>query len=61
MLGYMEFKEILRWEVQKVVEEEVCFRTEKKNNWHEKEVLTVRMEGINLIPAIHLQDLYEEF
>lgn len=61
MLGYMEFKEILRWEVQKVVEEEVCFRTEKKNNQHEKEMLTVRMEGTNIIPAIHLQDLYEEF
>ena len=61
MLGYEEFKKVLRQEVQKFMKEEVYVQTVKKNNEQGKETLSFRAKEFNLIPSIHLKDLFEEF
>lgn len=62
-LGYSEFKEELKKRVEEKVGEgvKVNFSTSVKNNQTEKEVLIFREEGINMMPMIHLNDLYQEY
>lgn len=62
-MGYEEFKQELKERVQQIVGEqiEVYFCTVEKNNQYLKEAMSFREEGVNTMPMIHLQDLYEEY
>lgn len=62
-LGYSEFKEELKKRVEEKVGAgvEVYFSTSVKNNQTERETLAFKEEKINMMPMIHLKDLYEEY
>ena len=62
-MRYEEFKMELKERVEKSMKTgiKVKLDTIKKNNRSEMEVLTFYESGINMMPAIHLDELYEEY
>lgn len=62
-MNYKEFKETLKVNLEKHLAPhiEVYFDIVEKNNSTRKEVVTFLENGVNMMPAIHLKELYDDF
>ena len=62
-MDYEQFKEALKEDLEKQLGSrvEVYFHMIEKNNNSRKEAVTFRENGINMMPAIHLKELYEQY
>lgn len=62
-MNYHKFKETLKTELQSRINEKesVSLKTLKKNNGKIKDCISIEEKGVNLIPQIHIQELYEDY
>lgn len=60
-MNYEEFKKNLLRKIKERLNIEVLVTQLEKNNQVKKEALTFREAGVNMMPAIHLGELYERY